>query len=158
MSYEIKKLLPRHYKIMDLLLLLGKKQKEIAEELSLTEQTVSSVVNSRVFKEHLPGRMAEFLEKPGEDGVSAGELLHSRLADAAKRLCEMLDSDDDRVALRAAQDILDRGGHAKITRTNSVRQSIVLIDDKTAKRIEQTILEMSEPLQEISEFNSELFL
>ena len=52
MSYEIKKLPPRHHKIIDLVR-LGKKQKEIAVELDLIEQTVSSVVNSRVFQEEL---------------------------------------------------------------------------------------------------------
>lgn len=144
MSYEIKKLLPRHYKIMDLLL-LGKKQKEIAREVNLSEQAVSSIVNSRIFKEQLPFRKKQVEQKPDKDGLSAGDLLHRALVTSAKRLCQMLYSEDDRVALRAAMDILDRAGYPKCLRTQiTKRPKTAVIDDQVAKRLEQALRELEE--------------
>ena len=82
MSYEIKKLLPKHFKVMDLFL-LGRKQKEIAKELCMSEQAVSSIVNSRVFKEELPKRKSAVQEMKVEGELSAGDLLRSAVVKSA---------------------------------------------------------------------------
>jgi predicted transcriptional regulator len=55
MSYQIKRLLPRHEKIMDLLM-EGLSQKEVAQRLMLSPRCVSYVVNSRVFQDALAER------------------------------------------------------------------------------------------------------
>jgi DNA-binding NarL/FixJ family response regulator len=55
MSYQIKRLLPRHEKIMDLLM-EGLSQKEVAQRLMLSPRCVSYVVNSKVFQEVLAER------------------------------------------------------------------------------------------------------
>jgi hypothetical protein len=55
MSYQIKRLLPRHEKIMDLLM-VGLSQKEVARRLMLSLRCVSYVVNSRVFQDALAER------------------------------------------------------------------------------------------------------
>ena len=145
MSYEIKKLLPRHYKIMDLLL-LGKKQKEIARILDLSEQAVSSIVNSPVFKLEIPNREFEVKNTSIDGEDTPAELLRRATIDSARRLCMLLDSEDERVVLHTAKDILDRGGYPKVTKTTNVNDSTVVIDDRTARRIEQTLLEMGELL------------
>jgi predicted transcriptional regulator len=111
MSYQLKKLLPRHFKVMDLLL-LGKKQKEIAEELDLTPQAVSSIVNSPIFQERLASRKHEVLNRSEPNELSAKQLLEKTVIEAVKKLAEMLGSKDDRTALKAAIDILDRTGHS----------------------------------------------
>ena len=143
MSYEIKKLLPRHYKVMDLML-LGKKQKEIAEELCLSEQAVSSIVNSRVFKEAIPRRKIEIQEEPVTDALSVGEMLRESIVRSAERLCEMLDSEDERVVLRAAMDILDRAGYPKAAGVYRSERAVLVMDDLDVTRIEQALFEIGE--------------
>ena len=50
--------------------------------------------------------------------------------------------------MRAAQDVLDRGGYSKVSCTTNVNVTppTVLIDDETAKRLEQTLREMEDNL------------
>ena len=117
MSYEIKKLLPRHIKIMDLKI-LGLKQKEIARELDLSEQAVSSIVRSKVFQEHLPQRRRELAQvsdsDEGYEPTSVLSRLHRSALPSATRLVELLGSDDERIALAAARAILDRAGYGAV--------------------------------------------
>ena len=141
MSYEIKKLLPRHYMVMDLLI-LGLKQKQIAEKIGLSEQAVSSIVRSKVFRDELPKRLAKVMETPGQDGISTEQLLREKTREAAERLCELLDSKEDRVALRAAQDILDRAGYGKVKRPPRKHVESTVIDEKAIKRLEQCLDEI----------------
>ena len=62
--------------------------------------------------------MAKLKNKLVEEGkeMTTGDLLHKSLIDAAKRLAKLLYSEDERVALRAAKDILDRSGYSGVTR------------------------------------------
>ena len=114
MPYDIKRLLPRHLKIMDLLL-LGEKQCDIARDLDLTPQAVCYIVNSEVFQSHLPKRRAEVMAKradaetPSErkDPVSS---LHEAALTAVQAQGELLHSENENVKLRASKDILDRLG------------------------------------------------
>lgn len=55
MPYQIKKLLPRHLEILNLYIEC-KPQKEIAKEMRMTEQAVSYIVNSPVFRKEFDKR------------------------------------------------------------------------------------------------------
>lgn len=67
------------------LVLLGKKQRAFAKELPLTEQAVSAIVNSPLFKEHLTlqrakliRRMLSFVPSVGKVRVHGDNLTGSR--------------------------------------------------------------------------------
>ena len=57
MSYQLKKLQPRHWRVLDLYF-EGKSGKETAETVGLTPRAVSYIVNSEVFQEAVAYRRA----------------------------------------------------------------------------------------------------
>ena len=126
MGYEIHRLLPRHFKVMDLLL-LGEKQKDIARQLDLTPQAVCAIVHSPIFQEYLPKRRVEIAEKCHEEGSEDPRnptmALHKVGMKAAEVQGELLDSEDERVRQRAAISILDRLG----IRAGTVQQREMII-------------------------------
>lgn len=146
MSYEIKKLLPRHMQVMDLVI-AGHKQTEIAERLKLSQQAVSAIVNSEVFQDHLPERRVELQQatdaEPTDECEEAARVLQRAALPAANKLVELLDSEDERVQLAAAIAILDRAGYGKTTRaTCTVESRIVVIDAEQARLIQETLQEL----------------
>jgi len=58
MSYQLKRLLPRHRKLMDLML-TGMTQKEAAARLMISKRCASYTVNSAVFQAELRRRARE---------------------------------------------------------------------------------------------------
>jgi predicted transcriptional regulator len=151
MSYEIKRLLPRHIKVMDLKI-AGFKQKEIAEKLDLTEAAVSSIVNSQVFLDHIPIRRAELQQQADDDYENEPEqiagLLQRNTLQAVKNLVELLNSDNERLALAAAVAILDRTGHGKLSRGKmSVERETLHLSDEQAGLIHET-LNMDSPINQ----------
>lgn len=130
--------------MMDLVL-LGKKQKEIAEELGLTPQAVCSIVNSTVFREHLPIRLIEIKQNPEGEKFSALGIIHKFSEEAAQKLVDMLDSEDPRIRMSAATDILDRAGYGRYQRQSRNEKAVVVVanlDD--LNRIESIFSETEE--------------
>jgi predicted transcriptional regulator len=142
MKHELKRLLPRHFRIMELVL-LGKKQTEIAEELGLSNYGVSVIINSPVFQEELGRRREEQNAHADEVEVvrrlNAREVLDRVAVEVAQRQVALLESPDERVAQKAAMDILDRTGYPKVSRAEGqhVVASIIL-DEKYLERIQET--------------------
>ncbi len=65
MPFHLKKLLPRHYRILELCL-DGKNRKDIAEEVGLTPRAVTNVTNSPVFQNEFARRRKERNKKHDE--------------------------------------------------------------------------------------------
>jgi len=115
MSYEIEKLLPRHMRVMDLLI-AGFSQRQISRELQLTPQAVCSIVHSRVFQDRLPERRRDLqrsADPPVDESGQAAHALERAALPAACKLVGLVDSEDDRVALAASIAVLDRVGCGK---------------------------------------------
>ncbi len=63
MSYQLKRLLPRHRRIMDLVL-LGMDRKDIAHEVRMTPRAISNVTGSAIFQDELaPAGLEPTLER-----------------------------------------------------------------------------------------------
>jgi len=111
-SYHIKRLLPRHYKMLELHL-AGVSNKAIAETVGCTPQSVSIVIRSPMFKSELQRRMADQTESHiAQEADAFASLARTTLEQASERAAqtqvELLDSEDDSVKLRSSSSILDR--------------------------------------------------
>lgn len=112
---EIKRMLPRHFQILDLTL-EGLGRTEIAGALGMTRETVQRVVASPVFQHELARRREkrEGLRDQNsvlEEGAAidrARMILEEALPKAAQTHVGLLDNDDPAIAQRSANSILDR--------------------------------------------------
>lgn len=111
-SHEIQRLLPRHFRMLELRL-AGMKNRQIAEILDCSEQCVYVVSRSPLFiaefnrlsKEQNAKAIAE--ERDAFVG-KAKALLNEAAEQAAQTQISLLESEDDSVKLRASGSILDR--------------------------------------------------
>lgn len=107
---EIKRLLPRHYAILDLVL-LGHGPKEIAEVLGITPQSAGMVINAPLFQDELARRRV--VQNGQTDQVAfdakirAKQLLGQLSVRAVEVHEELLESSDESVRQRSASKILD---------------------------------------------------
>ena len=106
MSYKIKKLLPRHKRIMALCL-EGKTNKQIAQELMLSPRAVSYIIHSLVFEEELYIRRGHHERE--HDLATSVVRLPLRYSDL-EALEKKLEHPNPKVQLAAAKEILDRAG------------------------------------------------
>lgn len=145
---NLEKLLPRHYKIIDLFLSGNLSIKQIAEEVSMTPAGIRVIRNSPTFQHELSLRRDQRNKAFDElQTVSRVEhldrttkIIEESTEDAASLITELLDTPDKQLALRAASEILDRGGHPKVQRLDQNIKSIaVVLDANDVTRIENTI-------------------
>jgi len=141
MTFQLDKLNPRHFKILDLCI-RGLSAGEIAEELSMHKNQISAVINSPNFQHQLSIRRASYEEKADAQQIHAEDeatrVLKESAVEAAQKLKTHLTSEDDTVSLRSATAILDRTGHAKREPTGGVAVQIN-ISSEDAKIIAETI-------------------
>ena len=78
MPYQLKKLLPRHYRILELCL-DGKNYKDIAKEIGLTQRAISNITNSPIFQNELARRRKERDIKLDKDYISEINLLKKEI-------------------------------------------------------------------------------
>ena len=83
----------------------GVPSKEVARRLDVTERQVAR------YRKGWRGKLAE---KNNEIIDSAAALLQSAAAPAVQRLLELVQSEDQKVALDAAKTLLDRAGHPAV--------------------------------------------
>jgi len=110
-SNDLQRLLPRHFRMMELAM-QGYSTKEIAQACDVHIATVSNVFNSPLFQEEVSKRRMdrkEKLEKEVEriEG-DALEYLQKHAMTAARKTVELVGSDNERIALSSAKEILDR--------------------------------------------------
>jgi adenylosuccinate synthase len=156
-SYTVtKQLLPRHYSIQDLHL-QGQNYREIAESLSMSLRQVANVINTPQFQHELGIRRSHIQDTVDESIIRTAdevqETLKKATIDAAKRLTTLINSENEVVARQAANDILDRGGFPKVTRSDTTTRQSITLDSEAAKHIETVLAEISDdksPKQEES--------
>ena len=137
----IQTLSARHFKILELCL-RGWIPKDIAEHLNMGAQQVSIVINSPSFQYQLAERRAKLNDRQDQDIVEqtqkVDEAISAHTMAAVGRLGLIVTAGKDGDAIRAADSILDRGGHARAQKTESKSVSVT-IDAEDAKLIAQTM-------------------
>ena len=138
MAYQLKRLLSRHYKMLGLLL-EGKTQKQIADEMGYSPYGISAIVNSRVFQAELVRKRADLDERVTQAEVvrrlNARVVLDGVATEAAQKQASLLNSENERVAQLSAMDILDRTGCPKVSRSRNEQIVMeVVLDEKTVQR------------------------
>jgi hypothetical protein len=126
-SREIQRMLPRHFKIMELCA-SGYNPKDIAQATGVTKQTVGNITNSPLFQDEL-ARFKETqrdidTEKEIRAENDAMEILRQNSTRAAERTVELMESENEKIALSSASEILDR-----VTKSESGRAQIILDSD-----------------------------
>lgn len=144
MGYHIQRMMPRHFRIMDLVL-QGKTCVQIGKELGCHPDTVTNVSHSPIFQDELARRRAR-IERQRDDAAAvetfqAKQVIEEAAVDAARAQVDALESPQATIKLRAADAILDRalgkGGPAKADTTPG---TIVL----SAERIDLLMLALRE--------------
>jgi len=112
MAYEIQRLLPRHFRMLDLKV-AGYNNTQIAKLLDVSVVGVTTVCRSPLFTAELNRRMKDRNENaPAEERDAflgkARSILSENAPKAATVAVDLMDSDDDSVRLRASGSILDR--------------------------------------------------
>jgi len=109
--HQLQKLIPRHFKILDLYL-DGMPQVDIAKEVGMHQVNVGLVVRSPVFQNELAIRrsLRERDEKEFRQTglVQAKGVLEGAAFHAAETQVGLLESKDERVKLASSNSILDR--------------------------------------------------
>jgi len=141
---HMEQLTPRAVQIMDLAI-QGLKSGEIAKRLDLTHPYICTVMAAPNFQHQLSVRRGRLEDKIDEKiintTVEAGNEIKKHAVAAARKMVDLLDNDSPAIQHRAAGDILDRAGVCKKSDQGiKMQQQIVIIDDKTAKVIEETLM------------------
>lgn len=108
-SFEVTKLNDTHMAIIRMLI-RGKKQKEIAEELGISEVMVSYTKNSPIVQQKLDV-MRNIIDA---EAIDTAKMINDIQPLAILRMAELLSNKgtDDKLTVTIARDLLDRGGHA----------------------------------------------
>lgn len=140
--------MPRHYKIVDLFLEGVYSHSQIAEQVGVSPVTVKNVL-AMPSAQDLIARRRNTIEEVKDtmnsiDETSAAESARKILDDAsslaASQLVESLLSGDERMRNKAANDVLDRVGIARVMKNDTTNRSMVLVlDSAMADRINKTL-------------------
>jgi len=128
----MKRLLPRHYEILDLYL-EGMAIKDIAKQVGMAPGSVSLITRNPSFIKEVERRREQRnkeLDQLRADKITrAKDILLDHAELAAQRHVELLDSKDERVRQSSANSILDRVGLPKITESiNKGAPQVVVLD------------------------------
>ncbi len=135
-------LTPRASRIMDMVI-SGMKSGEIAKELDLTVQYISTVVHAPQFEHQLAIRREKFEETFDQNIINresdAMAILRENAAAAALKMVELLDNESPSIQHKASVDIMDRAGPAKQSGSIDISQTNIIIDENMANLIKETI-------------------
>jgi predicted transcriptional regulator len=124
---DLKRLMPRHYKIAELAA-EGYSNKDIAQALGISQRQVTNITGSPLFQEELSRCREKTLEVGVEDRgraqMDALEYLRQNSLRAAEKTVELLDSENEKIALSSATEILNR-----VTKNDNMRSSVILDGD-----------------------------
>lgn len=111
MAHELKKLLPRHFRIMELLL-DGLSFKDTAETVGMSPAAIQMIARSPLFQEELARRRRDTQQSldqtRSQAQIDAQAVLNDNARRAAETHAELLDDDDPSIRQRSAESILDR--------------------------------------------------
>ena len=141
---HMEQLTPRATQIMDLAI-QGLKSGAIAKRLDLSHPYICTVMSAPNFQHQLSIRRGKLEDKIDEKivntTVEAGNEIKKHAVEAARKMVDLLDNDSPAIVHRAAADVLDRAGVCKKSDQGvKMQQQVVIIDNKTAKIIEETML------------------
>jgi len=128
---DLKRLLSRHYKIIDLIL-EGKSRKEIAEICNITPAGAGNVMNAPLVQEEIARRRLS-MNKAHDEAVAvsvsqARDLLETAAVDAAQTHISLLEDDDSRVRQASATAILDRVGLGRVDQNKGVDVQVLNVE------------------------------
>ena len=146
--FDLQKLLPRHYSIIDHFLDGELTIKEIARKMKMTPVGIRNIRNSPTFQHELALRRKQrdnmYDELKVRDKTSdedkTSEIIHNHTEQAAQRIADLLSDEDKTISLKSAAELLDRGGYpkaAKLEQTSKV--AVVVLDPSDLNRIERTL-------------------
>ena len=125
-----KEITAKQEKAIDMLIYQGSKKREVAEALKITPTTLSNWLNI--------GKNPHFVAAYEKELECADNLRKRDYRTAAqkaqKRLVELVESEDEDVALKAVKDILDRAGDKP---ADNVRVDVPQVSGKLAAVFEQ---------------------
>lgn len=140
-TYDLKKLNPRHFKMLEFCL-RGWTNKQIADHLDMTSGNVSIVVNSSSFQHELATRRSTIDDLSNQQIVESDQdvtdAIRESTMEAVERIVGCIHSDDENVAIRASTEMLDRGGFPKVSKIESKNLSVVM-DANMMKIMKETI-------------------
>ena len=108
---ELKRLLPRHYKILSLCL-EGFRRTDIAEALGMSPVGVGLIINSPLFQDELArqrvGKNQDSRDIAATQDLDAMNILQKAASAAAQKHVDLLQSTNERTSQLSANSILDR--------------------------------------------------
>ena len=128
---HIQRLLPRHFKILDMAASGVRDRGEIASALGVTPQTISNVLNAPIAQDEL-ARRRRSMERSSDEAsalvaMQARERLERASPEAAQVHVDLLTDDDPSVRQRSAEAILNRVlGKAEAVGTQNI--TIIEVD------------------------------
>ncbi len=140
---DIKSMNQRHFVILDLCY-RGMTNTKIAERLDMSYRQVSLVVNSPSFRHEIAVKRAQVEEleddvvKQDEDAIL--KTLKDNTKKAVDKLCNHLNSPDDKTSMKASLEILDRTGYVKKEIQKQQATVAIIINQKDADVIKDTIV------------------
>lgn len=144
MGNSINRLLPRHFKILDLAL-QGLSRTQIASEMEMSPVGVGLILNSPKFQDELARRRTE-IDKKSDEGLAtnlanAKEILSNAAEDAAQVHVDLLNSEDDRVKQFSANQVLDRVGLARAEKGGGGDFNVAVINAESLQVLQVALKE-----------------
>jgi len=141
---SINRLLPRHFKILDLAL-QGLSRTQIAERMEMSPVGVGLILNSPKFQDELARRRTE-IDKKSDEGLAtnlanAKEILSNAAEDAAQVHVDLLNSEDDRVKQFSANQVLDRVGLARAEKGGGGDFNVAVINAESLQVLQVALKE-----------------
>ncbi len=137
-------LTPRHFKILDLAL-AGWTNKNIAAHFEMSQTQVSIVINSPMFQHQFAMRRSNLEEQMDSKSVEhldeATLELKKNATLAAKKLVKSLESQNELIVLKSANDILDRTGHSRVLKENKVITNVNISEDDSKRIVDALLLD-----------------
>lgn len=143
MKTTIERLKQKHDTMLNLCL-QGYSNKEISDLVNLKQTQVSIVVRSPNFQHQLALKRAQLDERTITNLATVREEVNQVLKEgsinAARKLCGLVDSEDESIARMSASDLLDRTGHPKVTKSeNRSLQAVVVLNPDDVSRIQESV-------------------
>ena len=146
MLAQIESLTPRHFKILDYAI-EGRTSQDIAKTLGMHFTQVSKIMNSSCFVHQLAIRRKSYEQmhdtKLVDEEDEVMKSLKHAARDAASKIVNKMESEDEKISLRAAESVLDRAGYSKIIKDerkgNTNIGPVIILTDKDVTRIVDTI-------------------
>jgi len=127
MTFSLQKLNPRHYKILDMCL-QGLQAVDIASQLKMSPTQINNIIRSPSFQHQFALRRQKLESIQDTTEVdSVKQLLKQNAEKAASKLVDCINSDDERIAIKSASEILDRSGYPKEQQQNVQDNSVNII-------------------------------